>query len=361
MKTYIPLILFLFLGISVIPSCTSKTETITPVKSNITESIYAAGIVKSENQYEVFSLINGKIETVFVNAGDTVSKGTPLFQLVNTGAKLSTDNALASAFANDYKRNQAKLADAKNAIDLAKKKLTNDSLLHVRQQQLWQQNIGSKVEMEQKEFNYENAKMNLKKAKIALEDVDRQLKLASDQSKNNLKISQSFEKDLLIRSEIDGLVYRLMAKQGEPATALSPLAVVGEKSFLIEFNVDELDIVRIREGQKVLISMDSYKDQVFEAKVSFIHPMMDERTGTFRVEALFTKAPEVLYPNLSLEVNIIVSEKKNVLTIPASYLINDSQVMLADGSVKDVQIGLKDYSTVEILSGIDENTKIKIP
>jgi multidrug efflux pump subunit AcrA (membrane-fusion protein) len=106
--------------------------------------------------------------------------------------------------------------------------------------------------------------------------------------------------------------------------------------------------------------MDSYKDQVFEATIRFIYTMMDERKRAFRVEAFFTNAPKVLYPNLTLEANIIINEKKDVLTIPSNYLIDDTAVMLENGTIRPIKTGLKDYNTVEVLDGIDENTKIKI-
>jgi HlyD family secretion protein len=353
-KIIIWLSLFLAFG------CNNSTETINPTKSNITESVYAAGIVKSNLQYEVFPELNGKIETIFVKEGDIVRQGAPLFQLENNSTLLTTKNAWATAFTNDYQRNNLKLLQAQNAIDLAQKNVKNDSILLVRQQSLWKQNIGSKIELEQQELRFENARANLKKANVVYEDLNRQLKLASEQSKNNLKIAQSTENDLIIRSEFDGVVYKINAKKGEFASGTKPLAVLGKQDFVIEFNVDELDIVKIKKGQKVIVRMDSYKDQVFEATIRFIYPMMDERKRAFRVEALFTNAPKVLYLNLTLEANIIINEKKDVLTIPTNYLIGDTAVMLKNGTIRPIKTGLKDYNTVEVLDGIDENTKIKL-
>ena len=349
-------IVYLFLT-----GCSNSEQTVLPKTSNIVESVFAAGVVKSENQYEVFAEGNGKITAVFVKEGDTVRLGDPLFLLENNKTKLSAENARATSFANDYKRNQAKISEARNSIELAQKKVANDSILLVRQRALWQQNIGSKIQLEQQELNFENSRANLKKAKVNFEEINRQLKLADEQSSNNLKMAQFAENDLIIRSELNGLVYKINAKKNEFTNALTPLAILGQRDFLIEFHVDELDIVKIKVGQKVLLRMDSYEDQVFEAEVSFVYPMMDERTRAFRVEAVFTNAPQVLYPNLTLEANIIISEKKNVLTIPANYLIDDSSVLLEDGSIRKVDIGLRDYSTVEILSGIDKSTKIVLP
>ncbi|MBK6858990.1 MAG: efflux RND transporter periplasmic adaptor subunit [Saprospiraceae bacterium] len=341
--------------------CGNNTETTTPKTADVVESVYASGIVKSENQYEVFTNSNGVVEIIFVKEGEPVKKGTPIFQIENINSKLSTENARLFSLANDYKLNKEKLSEAKISIELAQKKLANDSLLFIRHQELWRQNIGSKVELEQKELSFENSKVNLKKAQVVYEDINRQLKLASDQSKNNLKIAQATENDLIIRSEEDGYVYKINAKKGELATSMSPLAVIGQKDFSIELNVDEFDIVKIRKGQKVIVKMDSYQNQIFEAQVNFIYPMMNERTRTFKVEAVFSRKPVMLYPNLTLEANIIINEKKNVLTIPTTYLLNDSSVMLEDGTVKALKIGLKDYSITEIVSGIDKDTKIRMP
>jgi multidrug efflux pump subunit AcrA (membrane-fusion protein) len=361
MKTKIIVINYLLIGLLFSVGCKNKTETITPTKSNITESVYAAGVVKSENQYEVFSQINGKIVNIFVKEGDLVKKGQPLFKLENTNTQLSTVNAQISAEANDYVPNHEKLIDAQNTIELARKNLNNEYIMLARQQKLWAKDIGTKVELEQRELSLENAKVNVRKAELAYKNINRQLKLTSDQSKNQLKIAQSTEDNLIIRSEVDGLVYKISVKQGESATSTKPIAIVGQKNFIIEFNVDEFDIVKIQKGQKVIIRMDSYEKKTFEAQINFIYPMMDEQKRSFRIEAIFTKEPILLYPNLTLEANIIINEKKNVLTIPTNYLANNSYVILEDGTVKKVTIGLKDYSTIEILNGIDENTKISMP
>lgn len=341
--------------------CNNQTETITPKTADVVESVYASGIVKSKNQYEVFTRSSGVVEKVYINEGEQVQKGTPLLQIENTNSTLSTEGARLTSLANDYKLNQEKLAEAKKNIELAQKRLDNDSLLYIRQQNLWNQNIGSKVELEQKGLSFENAKVNLKKAQVSYEDINRQLKLASDQSKNNLKLAKANENEFIIRSKEDGYVYKLNVEPGELATSMSPLAIVGQKDFILELKVDEFDIFKIRKGQKLIVRMDSYKNQVFDAVVSFIYPMMEERTRTFKVEAVFIDPPEKLYPNLTLEASIIINEKKNVLTIPSNYLLNDSIVILEDGTVKAVKIGLKDFDIAEVLSGLDKQTKIRKP
>ncbi len=342
-------------------SCKHGNESIAPEIKDITESVYASGIIKSKNQYEVFSKTTGILEITFVKEGMHIKKGDPLFQLDNKSSAFSVENARLASETSDFIVNAERLNDALNAIQLADKKRTNDSLLYIRQKNLWNTNIGTRIEVEQKELNFENSKVALAHAKVAYADLKRQMELASGQSKNNLKIAKSIEDDLIIRSMMDGVVYKINKEQGELVTNLSALAVIGAEDFIIELNIDEFDIVKIKTGQQIIIRMDSYKSQVFEAEVVSIYPLMNERTRTFKTEAVFTKKPNVLYPNLTLEANIVINSKQNALTIPRNYLINDSTVMLENGVMQKVKTGLMDYSLVEIISGITAASKIILP
>ncbi|MBL0308889.1 MAG: efflux RND transporter periplasmic adaptor subunit [Bacteroidetes bacterium] len=354
-----------FLLLSVYPlfllSGCNKKEYISPENKNITESAYASGIIKSKNQYQVFSKTNGILEKAFVKEGARIKIGDPLFQMDNKNSKVATRNALLASATADFAINSDRLKDALNSVQMAMKKLSNDSLLFARQKILWNSNIGTRNELEQKELNFENSKVALTRAKVTYEDLQRQLKLASGQSKNNYEIAKLLEKDLIIRSDLDGVVYQINKEQGELASSLSPLAVVGADDFIIELNIDELDIVKIKPGQQVIVRMDSYKSQIFEATITSIYPMMNERTRTFIAEAVFTKRPIELYPNLTLEANIVIHTKQNVLTIPRSYLVNDSTVMLQNGKMQQVELGLMDYNLVEIKKGLTAHSKIALP
>jgi multidrug efflux pump subunit AcrA (membrane-fusion protein) len=119
--------------------------------------------------------------------------------------------------------------------------------------------------------------------------------------------------------------------------------------------------VKIKLGQKVLVAMDSYKGRIFEAAISKIDPLMDTRSKSFLVEAEFVTQPPVLYPNLTVEANIIIATKENALTIPRNYLVNDSLVLIAKSKTKAVTTGLKDYQKVEIIKGITANDIIYKP
>jgi multidrug efflux pump subunit AcrA (membrane-fusion protein) len=334
-------------------SCDNNAEKTNPLVSNITESVYASGIVKTKNQYQVFPTVSGIIKTILVTENDIVKKGSPLLLISNETSRISRENASLAASYSDLGSNEEKLADLRNNIAFAQSRFQNDSAIFKRQQSLWEQNIGSRLDLEQKELAYKNSATALESAKMKYSDVRKQLTFNSLQSKNNLAISKKNEGDFTIRSEINGKVYSLYREPGEIVNPQTTLALVGDASvFLLELQVDEYDIAKIREGQSVLVSMDSYKGQVFKATVSKIYPTMNERSKSFSVEAVFLTQPPVLYPNLTAEANIVIQEKKRALTIPVNYLVNDSTVLISKNKTRVVKTGLKDYQKVEILNGL---------
>ncbi len=327
-----------------------------PAIEPISESVYASGVVKSKDQYQVYSTVNGIIHEMLVTEGDIVRKGDPLMKVLNESSRLNAENANLAAEHADLKSNSGKLKEAKASIDLALSKMKNDSLLLVRQQNLKAQGVGSLVELEQRELAYKNSLTNYEVARLSYRDLKRDLAFSASQSQTNLKISNALASDYLIRAEADGKVYKVLKEKGEFANTLSPIAIIGDaNAFLIELNVDEYDIARIRREQLVIFTMDSYKGEVFEAKVEKIEPLMNPETRSFTVKANFITKPSLLYPNLSVEANIIIRTKQKAMTIPRSYLMNDSLVLVGKNEKRKVVIGIKDYQKVEVASGLTEN------
>jgi HlyD family secretion protein len=343
-------------------SCKSQQEKTIVIKESITESVYASGIVKSKNQYQIYATVNGILNEIMATEGAVVKKGDALFKLQNVAAQLNKENAqLAAEFA-DMDNNVDRLNELKVNIELAKSKVSNDSLLLVRQKSLWSQKIGSQLELEQRELAYKNSVTAYESAQLRYFDLKKQIEYASKQSKKNLQISSTISGDYTIKSEIDGRVYIIFKQQGELVTPQMPLAVVGAADeFLVDLQVDEYDVAKMKTGQKVLLTLDSYKGQVFEATVSKIKPIMNDRTRSFTVEATFIKRPEVLYPNLTVEANIVIQTNEKALTIPRSYLVEDSFVLDANNNRKAVIVGLKDYRKAEILKGLSEGETIVKP
>lgn len=343
-------------------ACARNQNKIRPTIEDISESVYASGVIKSRDQYQVYSTVTGTIEDVLVTEGDIVRRGSPILKISNQTALLNRSNAELAASYAELRANREKLDQLKLTIESTLTKAKNDSLLLIRQRNLWKQNIGSKVELEQMALNYENSSNNYEAAVFNYNELKRQLELAERQSRNNLLISKSIADDYTIKSEIDGKVYSVLKARGELVNSQTPIAIIGNSNtFLLELQIDENDIVQIREHQTVFISMDSYKDQTFEGVITRVEPIMNERSKSFTVEAEFVSPPPLLYPFLTAEANIIIRQQKNAMTIPRAYVVDDQYVLTEKKEKRKISTGLKDYQKVQVVGGLQPDDIIIMP
>jgi HlyD family secretion protein len=353
--------LIIIIIITSLLSCSRKVEKTNPASESITESIYASGIVKSKDQYQVFSPVNGLIQKIYVAEGDTVKKEQAIIKVTSETARLNTENAQLAADYGTVSANKDKLNEIQANINFLKSKKQNDSLLWEKQRNLWQQGIGTRNELDQRELSFKNDAAAYNAAIFRYNDLQKQLSFTAAQSKNNLQISKAVAGDFTVKSQVNGRVYSIAKEPGEMVTTQTPVAVIGAGNFMLELQVDEYDIKKIIPGLQVLVTMDSYKNKVYEAKVTRIIPFMNDRTRSFTVEAVFDTQPPALYPNLSVEANIVIQAKKNTITIPRDYLVDDSLVLMPGGKKKKVVTGLMDYQKVEIVSGLNTTDEIIKP
>lgn len=345
-------------------SCSKNGDGIKPEVGTITESVYASGIIKAEDQYTVFSTVNGVLQKIYVEPGQSISKGQLLFGIESEKAQLNTENArLAYQLSQQNSRYiQDKIAEMELKVQTAKDKLAVDESIYLKNKNIKQYNIISEVDFERIELAYKNSKLNYESAQKQL--VQLKIQLENDQKRNaiNLKSSEKSESDFNVKSAFSGKLFDVLVKEGTLITPQNPLAVIGkENAFLMELEVDENDMVQIQIGQKAIVTMDSYPEKVFEAIIDKIYPIMDERSRTFKIEVHFVNPPEKLYPNLTVEGNIIIQTKKNALIIPRNYLLDNDYVLVDKDEKRKVKIGLGDYQKVEILEGLDKNEKIYMP
>jgi len=348
----------------VLLSCGERRESTTPAVGGITAAVYASGIVKAREQYAVSAVVSGVLAASYVGTGDTVRRGDPLFRIDDRSSALMTRNA--EAVYDLARRNVAEsspiLSERTMAVQLALEKFRNDSLLFVRQKSLWEKQVGSKVEYEQRELAYRTARTAYANARAALEDTRSQLRNNLEVARNNLLNNQAMRDDHLVRSLVDGRVYDVLVETGELVTPQQRLAVLGSAAeFEMELQVDESDIARVRPGQVVHATLDSHPGEVFEGEVVRVDPLMDRRSRGFTVLARFVREPGTLYPNLTVEANIVTAHKERTLTIPSAYLVDGRYVLTGEGERTEVATGLRDLQRVEVLSGIDSTTRILKP
>ena len=347
----------------VITACDNGQEKMVPTVTTITQSVYSSVIIQPDSVYNVYAAVGGILDKNLVNEGDAVFKGSPLLQVVNTTQKLSTENSRLSLqlAQQNYKGNAAVLRSLEEEIKTARLNLANDSINYLRQKNLWDKKIGSKLEYDTKELNYQRSKNKLAQLTAQYQRTKNELETGVNQAKNAYDAAMVNTGDFTVKSKINGKVYALFKSPGEVVSIMEPLAQIGSATkFLIEMLVDEVDIVNVALKQQVIVRLDAYQDTVFVARVSKIYPKKDQRNQTFLIEALFDKAPPVLYPGLAGEASIVIAQKDNALVIPKVYLVDNNRVQTDNGMVQ-VQLGLQSMNEVEIISGIGKDTVIYKP
>jgi len=350
---------FLFLG----AACGGKTETIRPEIRDITASVYASTTVQPDSMYRVHAAVSGILDSNLVEEGDMVDSGSPLLHITDQTPRLSTENArLQMELARrNYKGTSTPLKDLEAQIRTAKLTFRDDSVNFRRQEKLWSQNIGSLSTYENRKLAYERSRNQLQRLQSEYQRLEEELHTKMIQAQNTYESSLVNTEDYTVRSTIEGKVYALYKEPGELVTPNEPLALLGSTdTFVVELLVDEVDVVRLQLGQRALITLDAYPEEVFETILSKIYPQKDERSQTFRVEARFVAPPEVLYPGMSGEANIVVSHKSAALTIPKSYLVGKDSVLTPEGA-RGIVTGLETMDRVEVLSGLEADTELIKP
>ena len=353
-------ILLLFIALF---GCNRQAEKIYPKKQQLVESVYASVTVQPDSLYEVFSSVVGIVDRYYVEEGDTVRRGDRILHIVNTTFSLREENAaLELELAKEnYSGSAAVLEGILDEINSATIQLRNDSINYVRQERLWSQNIGSKVEYDNRKMAFELSKSQLALLQKKYDRTKQELETKVNQAENNYQATATVSDDYTIKSTIDGKVYAVYKNPGELVNTIEPVASIGHaEHFILELIIDEVDIVKLQPGQKIIVTLDAYEDIVFEAVLSKIFPQKEIQNQTFKAEATFVSVPPKLYAGLAGEGNIVVASKTAALLLPKAYVLPGPKVLTDEGEI-DITTGLENLEHVEILSGIDEYTEVIKP
>jgi multidrug efflux pump subunit AcrA (membrane-fusion protein) len=359
--------LFLFMGVLFsLSACNSKSDIIRPEKRNLTEVVYASGNLYPVDEYKVVSSVSGYISDIFKREGDTLKSGDEII-LINTPNRSSENNAAAVALQIAVENSQDDgpvLSQIKQRLIAARKKASTDSLNYARYSRLAATGAISKADLDKaetlaetssREANAIEEQLNAQKAALQADLANARNRF--NQAGNNLS-------DGLIKSKLNGILFQLLKQKGDYVNMNEPLALIGNASQPIaRLNIDESDFELIRIGQTVQIAIDAYPDDLFEAKITRIYPLLNRAEKAFKADAEFIhKSPELIY-GLNLEANIIVSEVKNAITIPRSALLSGDSVLInKEGKQQKIKIkkGVSDMVHIEVKEGLSENDEVII-
>lgn len=349
----------LFILVILLQACNNKKQEVKPSYQSIVEAVYASANVKALNQYEVVSPVSGIVRKILVKEGDSVVAGQVLIEIENYNQQFNLENALLAK--NTAMKNMQNLEELEAQLSTARIQVEQDSLNLKRQEELWENHVGTKNAVETRKLQYNASKNTLKALSVKYNATKLQLETAAMQAENNLKIARELKEDFEVRSAVNGRVYNLTVAEGDLVSPQKSLALLGDaSSFILQMEIDEVDISKIETGQSVMLEMDAFSNQIFEAKVTRILPNLNTRSQTFIAEAVFTKKPPVLYPGLSAEANIVISQKEKAMVIPVQYISNSNVVHTSKGE-KVVKTGIRSIGMIEVISGLDSSDVLMMP
>jgi multidrug efflux pump subunit AcrA (membrane-fusion protein) len=344
-------------------ACSQKQKTITPEKKSLVQSVYASATVVPKNSYSVNASVSGIVERLLVQVGDSVKIGDIIAKISDDVVRKNTENSKLNLelLKDKYQSPNGVLQQLQQSIELSELQLENDSINYFRQKKLWEQEIGSKLEFDTKKLQYELTKKKLIQLKSDYELKKKELKTQYKVAANQWETNQINQSDFAVKSRLRGVVYELYKEDGEWVGVQEPIALIGSSDwFVLELQIDERDIASIEIGQEVYLNLNAYPNESFEGTVSKVHPKMNSSTKTFLVEAEFKSFPKNLYMGLSGEANIVLEVIENSIIIPLEVIQNGNQVETSEGMI-DIELGRRNLTEVQVLSGLDENTQILIP
>ncbi|MBS1914748.1 MAG: HlyD family efflux transporter periplasmic adaptor subunit [Bacteroidetes bacterium] len=338
-----------------------------PQQKNIIETVYASGKIVADSEYTVYALSAGTVIKKFIKEGDTVKRGQVLYVIKYdvSSAKLDAAKSAYLEAEENLSDKSRILTDLKLAMENAEAKFANDSLLYARRNRLWQQGIGTQNDVDNAYTVYITSLNQKKSSEEKYFSTKNDLHVSLANAKSQLAGAKNDLDNYFVRSDNDGQVYQAFKEIGEAVKINDPIAVLGKSSDrIIRLAVDQQDIDKIKSGQEVLLRTDITGNKIYHGAIERIYPMMNESDQTFRVDALFTDSTHQPYTHSSVEANIIIKKKNNVLTVPRLAMVADDSVLIREnGKSKTIAVrtGIRTLDEVEIIGGLTSSSEVLMP
>ena len=150
----------------------------------------------------------------------------------------------------------------------------------------------------------------------------KELELTLSQKEEDLKRAKEKINDYYLYAPFNGIITNLNVKKGDSISSQAVVANLITKEKIIQAPFNEIDIVKIKLGQKAKITFDALREQVFSGKVVEIDSVGTESQGvvSYNVKVALEEDNENIKPSMSANVEIIIAEKENLLIVPNSAI-----------------------------------------
>ena len=343
-----------------------------PIRSVVSTN----GKVEPIQNFEAHAPIATTVRRLLVKEGDHVRKGQLLAQLddddirtqaARAQAQIRTAQAYQSAPQTELQADTEQLAKARIARNVAQRNL--DALRRLQQQGAASSGEVQKAEESlqgaEAEVNLYEQKLKERYSKPEVARTEAQIleaQAAYDDAEDALRKSS-------VHAAFDGIVYSVPVKQGAFVQAGDLLVQEADLSrVLVRAFVDEPDVGRLQDGQKVEITWDAVPGRTWMGTVNAVPATVKLRVSrnVGETTCLIDNRDLRLLPNINVGVTIVVAEHRDVLTLQRDALhLNDSKpyvfrILDNHAKLQPVDFSLQNLTRVEITSGLAEGDVVAL-
>ena len=320
-------------GLSVVPAEVKR----------LTEYLEVPGTIQpiDSRVAHVRPIANGRLSDVRVRVGDRVARDQVL---------AAFDNIEAGDIAAQHQSARADLQRLKTQLSVAAQQTE-------RNRRLAEIGAASRKEFELSQGEQQSIEASIQAQESVIAGLQAKLKRfgGSDDGLNNS-----------IRSPLAGVVTKVDAAPGEVVSADSELFEIADLSQVwVQAEVFEKDLGRIQVGQTALIAVDTYPDQQFRGRVSYIGDILDPQTRAAKVRCEVDNPGHRLKLDMFATVRVPTTFRRDALAVPedaVQQLEGKTVVFVQTEETKfearTVQVGSSVQGMTEIISGLEKGESI---
>ena len=304
-----------------------KTETvITPQRKNISDQITLSGSVDAASKADLRFQTSGQLAWVGIKVGDKVKK----YQAIASLNKEELKKQLQIDF-NNYKTTASTFYDTSDKY--------KDTVIDTEMRRILDR---SQNTLDNSIINYELGDLTVKYATLTTPIAG--IVTSVDQPNSGVNIS--------------------------PATAT--FSIIDPKSIYLKSQIDQEDVIKIKVGDKTTVRLDSFSDQTFDSKITYISytPISGQTSTVYEVRFELPKDNDDLKYKIGMDGDAIITLKENqnslVIPIDALYQDQDQPYVWVKNNDNDqlvkkiIKTGIETDTEIEILEGLSENDQVII-
>lgn len=231
---------------------------------------------------------------------------------------------------------------------------------HEREKRLFDRGVGAQK-------NMLTTEAELKVAEASLDAAEKKLHVLGFTEAQVKAITETHQVNPVIAlfSPIGGKVVQYNVVLGGMIDQSSEILTIMDPSLLcVDADIYERDIAKIRNGQKVEVSVPAYPDEKFQGKISYIGDVLKEDTRTITVRTEVENRGNGLKPGMFANIAIYLNHQTQALVLPQQAVLEDRDrkiVFIKRGNqffAAVIETGSKQEGLVEVIRGLEEGDEI---